>query len=73
MAQMDNALAHLDAQKQLNYAEASKLFSIPMSALARRYQGKQAIYSSVFDWRYCFPASEEFHLGNAVACFLSTN
>jgi helix-turn-helix, Psq domain len=38
---MDLAMAHLDAQKELNYAEAAKLFGIPLSTLARRYRGKQ--------------------------------
>ena len=43
---MDHALlAHLDAQKQLNYAKASKLFRIPESTLARKFQGAEAVLS----------------------------
>lgn len=42
MAQMEATIAHLKAQKQLNYAEAAKIFEIEPTTLRRRFLGLTA-------------------------------
>jgi Tc5 transposase DNA-binding domain len=40
MAQIDAAIAHLEAQEELNYTEAGKLFGVHRTTLMRRYTRK---------------------------------
>lgn len=47
MAQMNDAIAHLNAQGKPNYMQASNLFKIPRSTLSRRHRGKTASRAEV--------------------------
>jgi hypothetical protein len=40
MAQIDAAIAHLEAQEELNYKKAGKLFGVHRTTLMRRYTRK---------------------------------
>jgi predicted DNA-binding protein (UPF0251 family) len=40
MAQIDAAIAHLEAQEELNYTEAEKLFGVHRTTLMRQYTRK---------------------------------
>ena len=40
MDKTELALAHLEAQKELNYAEAARMFGVHRTTLMRRYTGK---------------------------------
>lgn len=41
MAQIDDAIAYFEAEKEVSYNKAAKLYGVSASTLARRHQGKQ--------------------------------